>query len=96
MEDEDTVNVASENLLFGDDVTSLEQGAVAAFQDGGLPVSEDDFDCGEPPIVIGADGVLACTLTEPATGDVYDTDLTITDLETGTFDLAVAEEPRSG
>jgi hypothetical protein len=53
------------------------------------------IDCGDEPIVLGADKALVCTLADPANPSVaYDATITITDLGTGDFTVEVADTPR--
>jgi hypothetical protein len=88
MADEDSVNVESLNVLSDANVTDLENTTNAQ-------LGTSDADCGSGPIVLGVDLTVVCALTDPATGDVYDVTLTFTDLEAGTFDIVVADTPRS-
>lgn len=93
--EEDTVNVQSLNVLVDEDVLALEgAAAVEIEQVVGLPLGAENFDCGEPPVVLGDTDQLRCALTDPANGDIYDTTVTITDPSTGAFEFEVAEEPR--
>ncbi len=93
--DEDRVNVQSLNVLVDDDVLALEGAAAVEIEEVvGLPLGAENFDCGEPPVVLGDTDQLLCALTDPANGDVYDTTVTITDASTGAFEFEIAEEPR--
>lgn len=93
--DEDTVNVQSLNVLVGSDVVALEGAAVVELEQVvGTTLGTENFDCGEPPLVLDSDDELVCALTDPANGDVYDTTVIITDTSTGAFEFEVAPEPR--
>ncbi|MFA9564364.1 MAG: hypothetical protein ACERLM_06625 [Acidimicrobiales bacterium] len=93
--DEDTVNVQSLNFLVGSDVVALEGAAVVELEQVvGTTLGTENFDCGEPPLVLDSDDELVCALTDPANGDVYDTTVIITDTSTGAFEFEVAPEPR--
>jgi hypothetical protein len=95
MEDESTVNVSSVNLLDDEDVAALEEAAVRVLEaEVGIPLGVENFDCGTGPLVIGTDGLVPCTLTDPTTGDLYDSEVEITDLEAGDFNVSVADQPR--
>ena len=95
MADEDTVNVSSLNLLYGDDLAGLEEAAVASLEaQVGIALGTENLDCGDDLVVLGADLTVACALTDPDNGDVYDTEISFTDLQTGQFDIVVADQPR--
>jgi len=95
IKDDDTVNVQSEDVLDDEDISSLEVSAVEALeaQSGGT-LGVENFDRGVQPLVVGSDNNVVCALTNPADGAVYDATITITDFDTGTFDVNVAEQPR--
>ena len=95
MEDENTVNVNSVNLLAPSDVDVLESSAAEVLgAEAGIGLTADGFDCGDAAIVLGDDLTVACAVTDPASGDIYDATIEITDLETGTFNVEVADQPR--
>lgn len=95
IEDEETVSVTSTNLLDDSDLRALEAGAVSELEaEVGARLGVENFACGAGPIVVGQDGAVPCVLTDPQSGDIFDSTLTITDFESGTFDIAVAEQPR--
>jgi hypothetical protein len=95
MIDEETVNVTSVNFLSVADVVTLEESAVVALEGQyGISIGTENFDCGEEPIVLGDDLTVLCAATDPITGDVHDAEITFIDLQTGNFDVVVAEQPR--
>ena len=95
MEEDDIVNVQSNNVLDADDISVLESSAIEALESSvGADLPDGITDCGEPPLVVADDNNVLCALTDPGTGEVYDMTLNITDFDTGAFDLNVADEPR--
>jgi hypothetical protein len=88
-------DIQSENLLNEDTVEQLEGAVVDALAAEGLPVVVEDIDCGTTTVVLGANNDLVCGLTDSSTGDVYDTTITIQDMDNLRFDVVVADAPRS-
>ncbi len=87
--------MASTNVLLAEDMPTLEVAAVDALNtEFEFGLGPDDIDCGSELVVLDASQTLVCGLTETATGDVYDATLTITDIDTGAFDIAIADSPR--
>lgn len=96
IEEDDIVNVQSLNLLSDTDVVNLEQAAVDIIeQQAGRALGYENYSCGTGPVALATDNVLACELTDPDNGDIYDSTIEITDFDTGTFNVEVAEQPRS-
>ena len=95
IDSENHVNVVTTNVLAVEDLALLEVSAVdvlnAEFDFGLAP---DAIDCGTTAVVLTASQQVVCALADPATGDVYDATLTITDLATGAFDVVIADAPR--
>lgn len=96
MTDSDSVNVVSTNVVRADALRTFETAAVSVLKEQfGLPSSKAEIDCGERPVVLGADKAMVCALTDPADpGVAYDATITITDLATGDFRVKVTETPR--
>lgn len=95
MEDADTVDVSSTNLILARALPAVEEGAVTALEDAvGLTLGIENFDCGEATVILD-DGTLTCTLTDPANGDLYDAIVTIEDMDTLALGVVVADAPRS-
>jgi hypothetical protein len=97
MADEKTVEVESVNLVTKEILPQIEQAAVTSLENQlGVPLGVENFDCGVNPVVLTAELTMVCALTDPADASlVYDATLAFTDLETGSFDVEVAEQPRS-
>jgi len=87
-------DIVSLNLLNEEAVQQLEAAVVDALAAEGLPVVVDDIDCGAGWLVLSTDGEAVCGLTDTSTGDVYDTTITILDMENLRFDVVIAETPR--
>jgi hypothetical protein len=92
---EDNVSVVTTNVVLAEDMVALESAGVQVLNDEfDLGLAEGAIDCGETAVVLAASNELTCALTDTATGDVYDTTFTITDIQSGTFDIDVAASPR--
>lgn len=89
------VDLSTTNVVTAEALTSFEQAAVDALnttlED---PLPYDNMDCGQNSLVLSPDRTLTCGLLDPATDDVFDVTLSISDLEGRQFALAVAEVPR--
>lgn len=95
LDDEETVSVTSSNLLDDSDLRALEAEAVSVLEtEVGATLGVENFTCGTGPVVVGQDSAVPCLLTDPQSGDIFDSTLTITDFETGAFDIVVADQPR--
>lgn len=59
--------------------------------------SRPEMDCGDEDIPIEEDSVAECVLTDPSSGEQYNTDVTITDVDGTDFhiDVQVDETPVS-
>ena len=96
MSDAKTVNVESSNLVTKDVLPKIETAAATSLSSSlGTSITDADIDCGANPVVLADDLSMVCALTDPGNGAVYDTTLTFTDLATGSFDITIAEAPRS-
>ena len=71
------------------------QAASQLNESAGANFTADSVDCGNTSVVLGADNVLRCALIMPASGQVYDLDLAVTDLDGRHFALKVADAPRA-
>lgn len=95
---DDVLTVTATNVITAADVELLEERAVALLaEQTELAVERDGFDCGATSVIIdvGAE-VLACTYTDPATGELHDATIDLPDLaDLGTFTVDVVNEPRS-
>jgi hypothetical protein len=92
---DDHILVDSTNVVVADAVPAFEAAAAEAVAaEVGAAVESSAVDCGAESVVLGADATMACTITQAASGDVYDMTLTVTDLDAGAFDIAIADAPR--
>lgn len=60
----------------------------------GSNFTAESVDCGGVAVVLPVDFVLDCALVMPASGEVFDVTLTITNLDARRFSLVVSEFPR--
>jgi len=60
-------------------------------------IGEADVDCGDGTVDLVDGEVVECELTDPATGTVYDTTVTLSDVEGTNYhvDVQVAETPKA-
>ena len=93
---EDRIDVSTTNALGPDDLSTLEAaGAQALSEQVGVELAADLIDCGDEVILLPADGVMVCAFSDPDSDDVYDATYEITDLDTGTFNIEISQDPRS-
>ncbi|MEL6981741.1 MAG: hypothetical protein AAFO29_04890, partial [Actinomycetota bacterium] len=91
----DRISANTTNLIRADLAETVEQVAVESLEaQAGSTLGVENFECGPGPFVLDASSAMVCALTDPTTGLVYDATLTFTDLETGSFQVNVANEPR--
>lgn len=91
---EDEVFANSVNALTPEDVPGFEEAVVTALNDANdLDIPLDALDCGAGPLIVPPDRQFVCRLSDDATGEVYDTTITITDQADWTFSVDVAAEP---
>ncbi len=90
---EDHIDVQSQNVVLLPTLEDIENNAVEAlYGDNPLEVS---IDCGDRSRVLDQDNTMICdaaTAAEPTV--IHDATVTITDTETGAFDVLVSDEPR--
>ena len=76
------VNVSSSNLLLASQVEEVESFAASLIADQtAVPISPDDFECGDTSLVVENGDVLACVLMDPTDGTRYDAPVTVEDLD---------------
>lgn len=93
--EDDKVDVQSVNLVTAEGLDLLETEAVRLLEEQiGSEIGRDNLECGDGPIALDEDSSVLCAITDPASGDVYDATLTVSDTTTGEFDIVVADEPR--
>ena len=91
------VEMVTTNLISAPAMLHFEADAAANLNnETGSSLPAESIDCGEAPLVVGADMVVPCLLTIPSSGVVYDLTMRITDIDARHFALQVAEEPRQG
>jgi hypothetical protein len=96
IDSEDHVQVRSTNLVNAERLALIEVGAVEILnEEFDLVLPDDSIDCGAESVVLDGADSIACAFTQPETGDVYDTVITITDEANGLIEIDVAQEPRS-
>jgi hypothetical protein len=84
------------NLISASALASFEKQAAAQLNDSiGSNFTAESVDCGNAALVLPADSVIGCALIMPASGQVFDVTLAVTDLNGRKFGLQVAEEPRA-
>lgn len=85
------------NLISAAAIPSFEREVAAALNNSvGSNFTAESVDCGPTAVVLPADFVLGCALVMPASGEIVDVSLTITDLDQRSFGLLVGDQPRSG
>lgn len=95
IDSEDHINVNSTNVLYPAMLEAVEATVIDSMNDqGDFGLTADAMDCGDSAIVLGADQIFLCGLTEPGTTNVFDTTIRMNDLESLTFDFEVAAVPR--
>lgn len=93
---EDHILARSTNVVYPEQQVAIGEAIADSFANQGVEgLSADALDCGGEIIVLGSEMSFVCALTEPGSGDVYDTSIRINDIENLTFDFVVADEPRS-
>ena len=93
---EGRLQLTTSNLVSAAALPSFERDAAAALNNSvGSNFTADAVDCGNTSLVLPADFVMGCALKQPASGEVFDLTLTITNLDARTFSLVVGDLPRS-
>lgn len=89
------LGLVTSNLISAAALPSFERQAASQLNESaGANFTADSVDCGNASVVLGADKVLRCALIMPASGQVYDLDLAVTDLDGRHFALKVGDAPR--
>ena len=96
MNDEGRLVLTTTNLVSAAALPSFEREVAALLNtEVGSNFTAESVDCGTTALVLPADFVMGCTLEMPASGEIFDVTLTITDLDGRQFSLVVGDEPRS-
>jgi len=92
---EGRIELTTTNLVSSAALPSFEREAAAALNNSvGSNFTAESVDCGNAALVLRPDFVMACALKMPASGEVFDLTLTITDLDARRFSLVVGDQPR--
>jgi hypothetical protein len=92
---EGRVRVVTTNVISAAALPGFERVAAETLNaDFGSSLTVDDIDCGDRSVVFGEDRSMVCGLFDPDTQQIYDATLTVFDIETRRFEIAVAAEPR--
>jgi hypothetical protein len=90
------LNLVTRNLVSAAALPSFERRAAAQLNESsGTNFTADSVDCGNTAVVLPVTATLECALIMPASGEVFDLTLTITDLDARNFALVVGANPRS-
>jgi hypothetical protein len=85
---EDHIDVNTTNVIVADAIVNIEAAGIDLVNETeGATLDASAMDCGDASIIIPADGVVECTLTDTSSGDLYDAVYTVTDVATGDFSL---------
>ena len=94
VEDEDSIEVTSENVILADALPVVEAAAVEALESAtGMTLGVENFDCGDRSVIVDLGGTLDCVLTDPGNGDRYAATVTVNSREPLNIDVAVGEAP---
>ncbi len=73
---EDTFDIVSTNVILPSDLGELEALTAQSIGESlGVTLPADSVDCGTEPVIVDAGATMLCAVTDPDTGDVYDTTL---------------------
>jgi hypothetical protein len=92
---EGRIQLTTTNVITAIALAGFERDAAANLNDTvGTNFTADSVECGDMAVIVPDDFVLPCTLIMPSSGEVFDLQLTITDLDARTFSLVVGDKPR--
>jgi hypothetical protein len=78
MEDEETVDVQSVNLVTPAGLDIIEELAVRTLEENvGETLGRENFDCGNRALVVEPGGTIDCVLTDPVGGTRYGATVTV-------------------
>jgi hypothetical protein len=78
VEEDDMVDVESVNLVTSAGLTVIEGLAVKALEENvGQTLGIENFECGDRGLVVEPGGTIACVLTDPVSGALYDAAVTV-------------------
>lgn len=92
IDEEDHISVDSVNVVNAGAVDRFAAAAADALSEqAGVALDASAVDCGDEAIVLDESMTLACSVTDPTDGAVYDASIIITDLDEGSFDVEVGD-----
>ena len=95
MEEDDIVDVQSINLVTADGLDLIEALAVQVLEENvGQTLGVENFDCGDEGLVVEPGGTIACLLTDPISGTLYDATVTVEVLDPLEIFVEVGDSPR--
>ena len=84
MTSDDSFDIVTTNLLVASDVMAIrEEGARVLSDEVGAEILPEDIECADGSIVLDDVGDFRCTITDTATGDVYELTVSTGGLEPG-------------
>lgn len=90
------LGLTTQNLISAGALPSFEREAASSLNTTvGSNFTAESVDCGNSAVVLPAGSELGCALVIPASGEVFDLTLTITDLDARRFGLVVGDQPRA-
>ena len=93
---EGKLTLVTTNLVSAAALPGFEREVAAILNDSeGTNFTAESVDCGATAVVLPPDFVMGCALVMPASAEVFDVTLTITDLDGRLFGLLVSDQPRT-
>jgi hypothetical protein len=94
VEEDDMVDVESVNLVTSEGLSVIEGLAVQALEENaGQTLGIENFDCGDRGLVVEPGGTIACVLTDPISGALYDATVTVQAMDPVQIFVEVGEAP---
>ncbi len=99
MTSDDEFEIVTSNLLVASDIEAIRaEGATVLSEEIGATISPDAIECAEGSVVLDDVGEFECSITDTATGDVYDLTVSTGGLEPGVgvreLSFQVGDAPR--
>lgn len=95
IEADERIFVNPTNVVFPAQLEAIEASVADLLNDqADYGLKPDSLDCGSDPIIIEGASEFTCALTDPATSEIYDTKIEMTDIEQLVFNFEVAPDPR--
>jgi hypothetical protein len=94
MEEDNIVDVQSVNLVTTDGLDLIEALAVQTLEENvGETLGRENFECGDHGLVVEPGGTIACELTDPVSGNLYDAIVTVEVLDPLEIFVEVGDAP---